>query len=352
MYYLVAILIFGILIAIHELGHFSAAKASGIRVSEFAIGMGPQIFKKQGKETLYSLRLFPVGGFCAMEEDVASDDPRAFTNKSPFKRLIVLAGGAGMNFLFGFLLILLLLWNNSSIRAPIVTNFMDGFPYEGEYGFMAGDEIYKIDGERVYFFSNVSFIMSRSKTGVFDIVLKRGGDKVYLDGYAMRTREYTVDGETKLLYGMTFESNERFSRPMKAWYYSLDCVRLVRMSLTDLISGAFGFKDLSGPVGIVGIINEVGNDASNVGEAIEDILHLTAFISINLAVMNMLPIPALDGARIFFLAITSVVERLLKRKIDPKYEGYVHATGLVLLLALSVFVMYNDILRLIGGGFS
>lgn len=349
MYYLLAVLIFGILIAVHELGHFTAAKACGIPVLEFSIGMGPTILKKQGKETLYSLRLFPIGGFCAMEgEDSESDDPRAFTNQPPIKRFIVLASGAGMNFLFGFVLILFLIWNVYGYSAPLVSGFMDGCPYEGESGFMSGDFIYKIDGERTYFTDNVSFLLVRSKTGVYDIVLKRGNEKIYLDNYKMERREYTVDGRTGKWYGLHFSTEPQYPHPLKAWYCAMDYVRLVRLSLVDLITGVFGIKDLSGPVGIVDIVNETGTNAPNAAAAAWSIANLTAFITINLAVMNLLPIPALDGARIFFLAVTWVLERLLRRKIDPKYEGYIHATGLVLLLALSVFVMYNDILRLIG----
>ena len=352
MYVIVAILVFGVLIGTHELGHFLAAKACGVKVNEFAIGMGPKLLKKQGKETLYTLRALPIGGFCAMEgEDGDSADPRAFTSQSAWKRLIILAAGVTMNFLFGLVLIFVVFAGTSGFLTPTITSFMDGCPYEGEDAFLAGDTIYKIDGERTYFSSNVSTFLSRAGDRPVDIVVIRDGNRITLRNMHLeRTVESTDSAGNKILqYGFRFGIKETgFGAKLKySWYCALDFVRMIRLSLIDLFTGSVGVKDLSGVVGIVSMINDVGQSAPSVRIAFENIAYLAAFIAINLAVMNLLPIPALDGGRILFLILTWIVEHIIRRKIDPKYEGYVHAAGLVLLVGLMLFVMYNDVVRLI-----
>lgn len=351
MYIVIAIIAFGILIATHELGHFLAAKASGVRVLEFSMGMGPVLLKKQGKETLYSLRALPVGGFCAMEgEDEKSDDPRAFGNQSLIKRLIILVAGAATNFLLGFILIIIIFSNAEGFTVPTITGFMDGFPYEGQQGFQEGDTIYKINGERIYFSSNVGTFLERGRGDTVDIVLIREGEKVYLDDYYFVPQEYDQNGETVLKYGLYFGySDSGAAAKLKySWYCALDFARMARMGLVDIITGVVGVKDLSGPVGIVSIINDVGQESATFSEALNNIAYLWAFIAINLAVINLLPIPALDGGRILFLIVTWAAEKIVRRKINPKFEGYVHAAGLALLLGLMVFVMFNDIVRIVG----
>ena len=352
MYIIVAILVFGILIATHELGHFLAAKACGVKVNEFAVGMGPKLLKKQGKETLYTLRALPLGGFCAMEgEDSESEDPRAFTSQATWKKLIILFAGVTMNFLFGLILIFVVFSGASGFRTPTLTGFMEGCPYVGENGFQEGDTIYKIDGERTYFSSNVSTFLSRAGSRPIDIVVIRDGHRVKLENLRMERTVPATDenGNAVLQYGFYFGVQETgFLAQLKySWYCALDFVRMIRLSLVDLFSGAVGVKDLSGVVGIVSMINDVGQSSPTVRDAFENIAYLAAFIAINLAVMNLLPIPALDGGRILFLILTWIVEHIIRRKIDPKYEGYVHAAGLVLLVGLMLFVMYNDVVRLI-----
>ncbi len=351
MYIIIAIIIFGILVATHELGHFLMAKACGVKVIEYAIGMGPAIFKKQGKETLYSLRILPLGGYCAMEgEDADSEDPRAFGNQAVWKRLLILVAGAAMNFLTGFLLILLVFSQQEGFMTPTITGFMDGCPYVGEYGLMEGDEFYKINGERIYFSSDVSTYLQRGGKDTADIVLIRDGKKVVLDDYPMTLVEYpTEDGGTELKYGLYFGVKETgaLARLKYSWYCALDFVRLVRLSLVDLFTGALGIKDMNGVVGIVSVMNDVGKSSPTFYDAMMNIAYMTALIAINLAVMNLLPIPALDGGRVLFLLLTWIIEKLSRRKLDPKYEGYINAAGLTLLLALTVFVMFNDIWKII-----
>lgn len=345
MYILIAILIFGILVAIHEFGHFITAKLCGVRVLEFSVGMGPLLLKKQGKETLYSLRLLPVGGFCAMEEDEASDDPRAFPNQSLPKKFLILVAGAGMNFLLGFLLILVVFAGRGA-QTTEITGFMDGCPYESAEALQTGDEFWKIDGHRIYTTGDISAFLS--KGDVHDITVKRNGEKVTLHDFPIVRREYP--GQTQPMYGFELQGRAEglVEKTQYAWYQSCYFVRLVWMSLGDLISGTYGVNDLSGVVGIVDLMSDVGRQSPGVWEAFLNLSYLSAFIAINLAVMNLLPIPALDGGRIFFMLVLWPIEKIFKRRPDPKYEGYIHTAGLMLLMALMVYVMFNDVMRIVG----
>ena len=348
MYIILAILMFGVLIAVHELGHFLAAKACGVRVEEFAIGMGPALWKKQGEETLYSLRLLPIGGYCAMAgEDEELDDPRAFTSQTPWKRIIILVAGAAMNFLIGLVLIFIVFSGAKSFSAPVVTDFFEGCPYESADGLHENDRFYSIDGHRIWFSSNVTTYLSRHGT-THDIVVIRDGEKVRLDAFKIEPLEY--EGMEGKYYGFHFGAAQEATLGAKlknTWYCSLDFVRMVYMSLGDLIGGAVGVKDLSGPVGIVSLMNDVGNESENTSDALLNIAYLAGFIAVNLAVMNLLPIPALDGGRIFLLLVTLLIEAVTRRRLDPKYEGYIHTVGMVLLLGLMAYVMFNDIVKIV-----
>ena len=349
-YILFAILIFGVLIAIHEFGHFAVAKACGVKVEEFAVGMGPALLKKQKGETLYSLRVIPIGGYCAMAgEDSSSEDPRAFTNAALWKRLLILCAGSFMNFLLGLLVVLLLYANAAGFRAPIIDSFMDGCPYEGAEALQAGDRFYKIDGHRIYQYYDVSDYLSRSEDGVHDIVVIRDGKKVALRDFPMVPVAY--EGYENKMYGFYFGVEEA-TLPVKlrnAWETCMGFSRMVWDGLQQLVTGKVGVKDLSGPVGIVDLMAETGEQAASLADALFDILYLGAFIAVNLAIMNMLPIPALDGGRVFLLLVGGAIEAVTHRKLDPKYEGYIHAAGMILLLALMAFVMFNDILRIVRG---
>ena len=347
MYVLFAILIFGVLIAVHEFGHFATAKACGVKVEEFAIGMGPAIWKKRKGETLYALRAVPIGGFCAMAgEDESSEDPRAFTNQAPWKRIIILCAGAFMNFLLGLAVILCLYADASAFRAPILDSFMDGCPYASEEGLHAGDRFYKIDGHRIYQYYDVSDFLMQGD-GVYDLVLIRDGKKVTLKDFHMVPVEY--EGYENKMFGFYFGYEEATPgvKFRYTWDTAMEFCRMVWMSLGQLVRGQVGLKDMSGPVGIVDLMAETGSQAASTADAVYNILYLGAFIAVNLAVMNMLPIPALDGGRVFLLLITWIVESITHKKLDPKYEGYIHAGGMVLLLALMAVVMFNDIVRIV-----
>ena len=350
MYIILAIIAFGVLIAIHELGHFFAAKACGVQVNEFAIGMGPLLLKKQGKETLYSLRLLPLGGFCAMEgEDEESENPRAFTAKPAWQRAVILCAGAAMNFLLGVLFVLLIA-HNASFTEPIISDFFDGCPYESSEGFQVGDRIYSIDGHRTFFTTHISEYLSRTGSDTHRIVLIRDGKRVVLRDYDLPLREYTLeDGSTVMKYGFYFAPRDfGLAANLKySWYESLDFVRIVWQSLGDLVTGVVGIRDLSGPVGIVDYVNDMEAEAESREEAAFNFFYFFALIAVNLAVMNLLPLPALDGGRVFFLIVTGVLEFILGRKINPKYEKFIHGTGFTLLMALMVFIMFSDVFKIV-----
>ena len=350
MYIILAIVIFGVLIFTHELGHFLVAKACGVKVLEFAMGMGPALLQRQGKETLYSLRLLPIGGYCAMEgEDEDTGDPRAFTAQAPWKRVLILIAGASANFLTGLLLILIVFSQSAGFTSSQIDGFMEGCPYEGAEALQAGDEFYKIDGHRTYFSSNVAEYLSRGDS-VHDLVMIRDGQKIRLDNFHMSLVEYpTEDGGTELKYGLYFATvpSGGLTTLRYAWYTALDFVRSIWRSLGDLVTGAVGVRELSGPVGIVGLVNDVASSQEDRGEALLNVLYIFALIAVNLAVMNMLPFPALDGGRVFLLLVTWLIETVSHRKLNPKYEGYIHGAGFALLMGLMVFVMFNDIWKLI-----
>ena len=347
LFIIVGILIFGLLVAVHELGHFAAAKACGVKVNEFAVGMGPAIVKKQKGETLYSLRCIPFGGFCAMEgEDEESPDARAFTSQKAWKKLIILAAGSAMNFLMGYLIVLILFSNAGGFRAPVIESFMDGCPYESAEGFQAGDRFLKIDGKRVWQYYDVGDLL-RQGGETHDVVVRRDGRRVKLEDYRLVPIEY--EGQSQKMYGFYFGIDEATlgNKLRYSANTTMEFVRMVFDALRQLVGGKVSVNDLSGPVGIVDMMAETGEQAESVSDGLYNIFYLGAFIAVNLAVMNMLPIPALDGGRIFFLLVTAPIEAITKKKLNPKYEGYIHAAGMILLLALMAYVMFHDIFRIV-----
>ena len=351
-YILAAILVFGVLIAVHELGHFMAAKACGVRVNEFSIGMGPALWKKQKGETQYSLRLFPVGGFCAMEgEEEDSDDPTALNNQGFWAKLLIFAAGAAMNFIAGLLIILVLYADAQAFYVPVVAGFADGCPLESADGLQEGDRLLRIDGEKVYVYSDISLLMGLNKTGAFDLQIERNGEVITLRDFTMERREYTdQNGKAYTGYGLYFGAEEAtLGRKLSySWNNAMDFARLVRLSLQMLVTGQAGMDDLSGPVGIVSTITQVGTASETIAAAVENILYFGAMLAVNLAVMNMLPIPALDGGKIFFLIIDEIAMKLFRKKIPEKYEMAVNTVGFVALMGFMLVVTFNDVFKLFG----
>lgn len=351
-YIIVAIVMFGLLIAVHEFGHFFTAKLFGIRVNEFAIGMGPAIFKKQRGETLYSLRVFPLGGYCAMEgEDEESEDPRAFGCAASWKQTVVLVAGAAMNFLTGLLLVVVLFSQHQAFFQPTIAGFSEGFGIEN-CGLQPGDVVLSMNGHRVYDYSNLSFLLPRMGDTI-DWVVERDGVKTrventYMPYQAVEREDGTTVYQRGFLVGAVSHPANLWNTLRFSWYCTLDFVRMVWLGLGDLLSGNAGLRDLSGPVGVVSIMTEVGNQSESTFMAAYNIIYFAAMIAVNLAVMNLLPLPALDGGRVFFLLLNTVLYGIFRKRIDPKYEGYVHMIGLALLLSLSVTVAVSDIGKLFG----
>ncbi|MDD5863243.1 MAG: M50 family metallopeptidase [Firmicutes bacterium] len=347
---LFAILLFSLLIFVHELGHFVAAKLSGVQVNEFSMFMGPAIWKKQVGETLYSIRCIPIGGYCAMEgEDEESDNPRSFDKAAWWKRLIILAAGAAMNFLIGVLLMVIVSLPVKQTVIPVISSFENYATINGENGLQPGDRILKVDGEKLYNYSDLSLILSLNPGDIHDLVVERGGARVELTNFLLEKHEVsTEDGTTVRRYGMNFTlyTPDFGDKLVMAWNQSLDTVRMVRLSLQMLLTGKVGLKDMSGPVGIVSEMSNVAAASDSWVSALLNMLYFGGFIAINLAVMNLLPIPALDGGRIVCLLITVLVEAVTRKKINPKYEGYLHSAGMILLLGLMAVIMCKDVIFL------
>lgn len=351
LYILFAIVLFGFLIAIHEFGHFSVAKLCGIRVNEFSIGMGPLLLHKQGKETQYSLRLLPIGGFCAMEgEDEDSSDPRAFGNADAWKRFLVLIAGSTFNFLTGLAILLVIYSGMQCYVDTTITGFAEGFPCQGEEMLMKGDTILAVNGRAVLLSGDFTTLLSLNREDTVDLTVRRNGQKLKLNDLPLVPRPYTDEnGETVVRYGLDFGLKEVTGIPERiryGFYSSVDFVRMVWWSLEELLGGGASVKDLSGPIGIVNTMSEVGEQSANAWDAVINLFYFGAFIAINLSVMNLLPFPALDGGRVFFLMLNGIIYLLTRRTIPAKYEQYVHAAGMLLLLALMAFVALQDVFRL------
>lgn len=349
-----AILLFSILIFVHELGHFLAAKASGVQVNEFSMFMGPAIFKKQVGETLYSIRCIPIGGYCAMEgEDGDSDSPRSFQKAAWWKRLIILVAGAAMNFLIGLLIFAIVFMPSKQLVEPVISAFDPGCTLERADGLQVGDEILEVDGEKIYVQGDVSMILMLNEGQTHDLVVLRQGKKVVLDDFHMPKQQFpNEDGTTSLRYGFSFTLVEEptfLDKLEFVWDNTIDNVRNVRLSLQMLFTGKASLKDMTGPVGIVDTMSDVAQASPSKLDAFLNMMYFGGFIAVNLAVMNLLPIPALDGGRVVSLLLTTVIEKITKKKINPKYEGYIHGAGMILLLLLMAFIMFKDIFTIFKG---
>ena len=353
MYILLAILMFSILIFVHELGHFVTAKLSGVQVNEFSMFMGPAIWKKQVGQTLYAIRCIPVGGYCAMEgEDGESDNPRSFGHAAWWKRLLILLAGAAMNFLFGIVIFAALYLPAEQVVAPVVTQFAECCTFNNENGLRLGDEILQIDGEKIYLNSDISTLLSLNTTGVHDLVILRDGQELRFEDFAMGHTHLNEAGEEYLHYGFGFGVAKEASvsdRIGLVWDVTMDNVRNIRLSLQMLIGGQAGLGDMTGVVGIVDLMSDTAAAAPTWQDAVLNMLYFCGFLAVNLAVMNLLPIPALDGGRAVCLLLTTGWEKLTKKKLDPKYEGYLHGAGMILLLVLMALITFKDIFNIFKG---
>ena len=348
---LIAILIFIFLIVVHELGHFLAAKACGVQVNEFALFFGPAIFQKKIGETVYSLRSIPLGGFCAMEgEDEDTDNPRSFQKAAWWKRLIILVSGAGMNFVVGLLLFVIIMLPATNMTTANVVEVLDCATFQGEQGLQVGDRILSIDGERIYIGDDVNMLLQVLPGDSREIVVERNGQKVTLHGIS--THEHTdKDGKVTRHYGFTLtQMKPTFLDNVKQGFLlTIDNVRNVRLGFAMLFNGQAGLKDMTGAVGLVGAMTDVATQAKSTFAAVWSMLYIGGVITVNLGVMNLLPIPALDGGRVAGLLLTTGIEKITRKKLDPKYEGYVHGVGMIILLALIAIITFKDIFMIFKG---
>lgn len=329
---------FGVLITVHELGHLIAAKKSGVRVQEFWIGMGPLLLSREIGETVYCLRLLPIGGACVMEgEDGEAVSARSFGKATRPRRFAILIAGVLMNFLTGFIIILCLTAPRAQYLSTQLDQVYAGSDLGGASGLQAGDQVLKINGYHVWQGADVSQALARgARSGAIDFVVRRDGQRVALDGLQAQPNVDLGDGRKGYGISMAVKEMTPGAVVRESFLTSLNYARLIWHSLGDLVSGTVGVDQLSGPIGVTEVM------AETVRYSIVGFLNLVAFISINLGVMNLLPIPGLDGGRLLFLLIESV----RRKPLDPRVEGYVNIAGMVLLFGLMIYVTGNDVMRL------
>ncbi|WP_411678194.1 M50 family metallopeptidase [Caproicibacter sp.] len=344
---IIAVLLFGFMIFIHEFGHFFTAKLCGIRVNEFAIGMGPTLFHKQGKETRYSLRLLPIGGFCAMEgEDEESADTGSFGQKPVWKRFLVVVMGAVMNILLGLVLMMTILGQESAFSSTTVSQFDQNSALQ-QAGLKRGDEFISVDHYRIYGDRDLSFALATANPNSVDIEVLRNGKALTFDNVKFNSRK--VNGKSILtldFYVLPIDKN--FGTLItKSFQDTVSTVRMVWYSLVGFATGKFGFNDVAGPVGAVSAINQAASAglAQSFIAGLNNILYMIMVLTVNLGVVNLMPFPALDGGKVLFL----FVEAVRRKPLQQKYVGIVETAGFCLLMGFMVIVTYSDILRLITG---
>lgn len=339
----IAVLLFSTIVIFHELGHFLLAKANGIRVDEFSLGLGPTLAGKEFKGTKFSLKLLPFGGACMMGEDDADDmSEGSFNSKSVWARMSVIVAGPLFNLILAWVLcVIMVAW--VGYRAPVVGEVSEGYSAKEE-GMMPGDVITEIDGKRIHLWNEISLSnLMNSEGNKTEITYQRGGKEttVVLEPRAL-------EGDLNKRLGITSTPGlTRTGLPgalqygaytVKYWIdYTIDCLKM-------LVSGKVGIRDMSGPVGIVDAVDETYQNSRQAGLKIVvlNLMNFAILLTANLGIMNLLPLPALDGGRLVFLA----VEAVRRKRVPPEKEGMVHFAGFALLLVLMVVVMYNDIVKL------
>lgn len=383
---LAALFIFGIIIMVHEWGHFLVAKWMKVRVNEFAIGMGPKLVSWGKGETRYSLRLFPIGGFCAMEgEDdgaptpaamggnadrdvadtengatdtengatVTESDSGSFAEKPVWRRILIVVAGATMNLILGFLVLFCTFafcqTKAANGKAYFNSTSIAELPEDSsayETGLRVGDTVLRVNGKRIATDMDLSMLMQSDEDGVLSMVVRRDGEKVTLPAVKFRLATDEASGTRYLIYDFKVQAIERnaWTTLKQAGKMEYSMAVMVWRSLGDLLSGRYGLNDLSGPVGTVDYIGDAVSQAVTL-DGLRTLLTLIALITINVGVFNLLPLPALDGGRLLFL----IIEGVTRKKIPAKYEGIVHFIGLLLLFALMIVVTFSDIRKLITG---
>ena len=338
-YILLTILTLSLLILIHELGHFLTARAFGVAIKEFSIGMGPKILSKTSKKSgiAFSLRLFPIGGFVAMVgEDEESDDENALNNKPVWQRMVITAAGATMNLLLGIILMAVVVTMSPAIGGTTVLRFTEENALSEQSGLKIGDEIVEVDGAKVHIASELAYEIMRNGTEPLDLKVRRDGELLVLKDVKFPTM--VSDG---IEFGMTdfvvLAIEKNVGNVIKqSFFRSVSTVKMIWQSLIDLVTGRYGLDQMSGPIGVTTAVSEAAS-ASAI-----DFLYLVVVITVNLGIFNLLPLPALDGGRLLF----QLIELIRRKPIKPELEGYVHFAGILLLMLLMIVVSLNDIIKL------
>lgn len=342
LYIVLAVLIFGFLIFIHELGHYIFARIFKVKINEFSIGMGPAVFSRESRRTgiTYSLRILPFGGFVSMAgEDEESDDENAFSAKPPLKRLLISAAGAAVNILAGVIAMTCLVISSPELYSTVIDTFPESSSVDVRTDgyLLEGDEIVKIGSARVFCANDLQYEIMRRAAEPVDVTVIRNGERVVVDSVVFPT--ISDGGITYGLRDFTLSRCEKnFGNVLRhAAVRSYSTIKSVYDSLFDLISGRYGVSSVSGPVGVTKALGEAAESG------ISNFVYLAAFISINLGVMNLLPLPALDGGRIVFI----LIELVTRKKVPMKYESVIHFLGFLLLFILLIAVTFKDVAGLL-----
>ncbi len=302
--------------------------------------MGPKIISKKSKKTgiAYSLRLFPIGGFVSMVgEDEASEDENAFCNKAVWKRMIITAAGATVNIIFGIIIMIIYVSTSPNLASCVVSDFPYEYSVSCDSGIEAGDKIVEVDGKSVHIYSQMSYEIMRRGIEPIDITVERNGEIVTIPDVVFPTidEKGTEFGQIDF---RVYALEKSFSNVVKESYYqATNTIKMIWESLIDLIRGRYGFEAISGPVGAAEALVETGTKYGFM-----DFLYIGVVISMNLGVMNLLPLPALDGGRLLF----QIIELIRRRPLKAEVEGYIHFGGLVLLLLFSAFIILKDVIGL------
>ncbi len=341
LYVIVAIFIFGLLILIHELGHYIAARIFKVTIKEFSIGMGPKLISYTSKKTniAYSLRLFPIGGFVAMVgEDEETDDPNALNKKKPWKRLIIMAAGAAMNILVGVLAMLILVSTPGfRIGGTTVAQIDEEYVQTQSDELLVGDRIVKVGKTRVHYYQELSYEIMNQGYEPTNLTVVRNGETLTLHSVVFPTTDEDGTSFGDLFFKIKALDKTFGNVVSYSLYSSFSTIKMIWDSLISLITGRFGFSSLSGPVGVTKAV------AESARAGLSSLVYVSIFITMNLGVFNLLPIPSLDGSRIMFV----LIEMVRGKPINPKYEGYVHFVGIILLFILMIAVTFKDIIKLI-----
>lgn len=341
---IIFILVLGAIVFIHEFGHFTWAKITGVYVYEFAIGMGPKLFSKKGKETEYTIRAIPIGGFCQLAGEDVSDDElkkvpkkRRLQEKSCFQRFLIMFFGAGNNFISAILILffIALIWGGNTMN-PVISSIQKGYPAQ-EVGLKKGDVVKKINGHKISTSDDISLYLAVANPKKASTFVIERNNKKYT--YKIKPKKEKVDGNESYIYGIGMVQKKTTGFKAAANYMvkkTASIFKQMGVTVFYLFTGGIRLSQLSGPVGIYSIVGEQAK------AGLANILYLVAFLSINVGFINLLPLPAFDGGHILFI----IIEKIKGSPVDPELENKIHTVGLILLMLLMVVVTFNDIIRL------